>query len=108
MIAVDVEVAGRVVNLSSPDKVMFPEPGLTKLDVVDYYRRVEQPLMTAIRGRPVLHAALPERGRGLELLPEAGAEGTTRLARDVGGEHARTAPRRRHWSQPTSRTSCGR
>ncbi len=35
----DVEVAGRVVNLSSPDKVMFPEPGLTKLDVVDFYRR---------------------------------------------------------------------
>src|SRR4029079_13421012 len=33
---VDVEVAGRVVNLSSPDKVMFPEPGLTKLDVVDF------------------------------------------------------------------------
>src|SRR3954471_13173955 len=56
---VDVEVAGRVVNLSSPDKVMFPEPGLTKLDVVDFYRQVEEPLMTAIRGRPVLMQRFP-------------------------------------------------
>src|SRR3954462_3728342 len=56
---VDVEAAGRVVNLSSPDKVMFPEPGLTKLDVVDFYRRAEQPLMTAIRGRPVLMQRFP-------------------------------------------------
>ena len=38
---------------------MFPEPGLTKLDVVDFYRRVEQPLMTAIRGRPVLMQRFP-------------------------------------------------
>src|SRR5215217_1639948 len=56
---VDIEVAGRVVNLSSPDKVMFPRPGLTKLDVVDYYRRIEGPLMTAIRGRPVLMQRYP-------------------------------------------------
>src|SRR5205823_3832642 len=56
---VDVDVAGRAVNLSSPDKVMFPEPGLTKLDVVDFYRRVELPLMTAIRGRPVLMQRFP-------------------------------------------------
>ena len=52
-------MAGRVVNLSSPDKIMFPEPGLTKLDIVDYYRRIEQPLMTAIRGRPVLMQRFP-------------------------------------------------
>jgi DNA ligase D len=55
----DVEVAGRVVTVSSPDKVMFPEPGLTKLDVVDYYRRVEAPLMNAIQGRPVLMQRFP-------------------------------------------------
>jgi DNA ligase D len=55
----DVEVAGRVVTLSSPDKVMFPEPGLTKLDVVDFYRELERPLLTAIRGRPVLMQRFP-------------------------------------------------
>ena len=59
MIAVDVEVAGRVVSVTSPDKIMFPKPNLTKLDVVDYYRRVEQPLMAAIQGRPVLMQRFP-------------------------------------------------
>jgi len=52
-------VAGRVVSLTSPDKVMFPEHGQTKLDVVDYYRAVEHPLMAAIRGRPVLMQRFP-------------------------------------------------
>ena len=69
-------MAGRVVNLSSPDKVMFPEPGLTKLDVVDYYRQVELPLMTAIRGRPVLMQRFPSGVDGSIVLPEAGAQGT--------------------------------
>jgi DNA ligase D len=55
----DVEVAGRLVTLSSPDKVMFPQPGLTKLDLVDYYRSIEAPLMTAVRGRPVLMQRFP-------------------------------------------------
>ncbi len=57
--AVDVEVAGRVVTVTSPDKVMFPEHGQTKLDVVDYYRSVEDELMGAIRGRPVLMQRFP-------------------------------------------------
>jgi DNA ligase D len=56
---VDVEVSGRVVTVTSPDKVMFPEPGLTKLDIVDYYRRIEGPLLGAIQGRPVLMQRFP-------------------------------------------------
>jgi DNA ligase D len=56
---VDVDVAGRLVTVTSPDKMMFPQPGLTKLDVVDYYRRVEAPLMGAIRGRPILMQRFP-------------------------------------------------
>src|SRR5215831_753097 len=47
MDAVDVEVAGRVVTVTSPDKVMFPEHGQTKLDLVDYYRSVEHELLGA-------------------------------------------------------------
>ena len=31
------EVAGREVRLSSPGKLYFPKPGMTKLDVVEYY-----------------------------------------------------------------------
>ena len=38
---VDLEVAGRTVAISSPDKVMFPERGETKLDLARYYVAVQ-------------------------------------------------------------------
>jgi DNA primase len=34
--ATEIEVAGRTVRVSSPDKPYFPERGFTKLDVVSY------------------------------------------------------------------------
>jgi DNA ligase D len=56
---VELELAGRTFRLSSPEKVMFPEPGITKLDLVRYYESVEAPLMRAMRGRPVLMERFP-------------------------------------------------
>ncbi len=56
---VDVELAGRAVSVTSPDKVMFPEHGTTKLDVVRYYAAVEDPLMRAMGRRPVLMQRFP-------------------------------------------------
>jgi DNA ligase D len=60
---VEIELAGRTVRVTSPDKVMFPEHGTTKLDVVQYYASVEAPLMRAMRRRPVLMQRFP-RGIG--------------------------------------------
>ncbi len=56
---VELELAGRTFSLSSPDKVMFPEPGITKLDLVRYYESVEAPLLRAMGGRPVLMERFP-------------------------------------------------
>ncbi len=56
---VELDISGRSVRISTPDKVMFPEHGQTKLDVVDYYRAVETELLRAIRGRPVLMQRFP-------------------------------------------------
>jgi DNA ligase D len=56
---VELELAGRPVRISTPGKVMFPEPGLTKLDVVEYYASVETELLRAIGGRPVLMQRFP-------------------------------------------------
>jgi DNA primase len=39
--AIEIEVSGRSVRLSSPDKVFFPEPGITKRDLAEYYVEVE-------------------------------------------------------------------
>jgi DNA ligase D len=56
---VEVELAGRTVRVTSPDKVMFRDVGTTKLDLVRYYEAVEAPLMRAMGGRPVLMERYP-------------------------------------------------
>lgn len=61
---VAVEAAGRLVSITNPDKVMFPERGETKLDLVRYYLAVQDPLMAAIGGRPVLMQRFPDGATG--------------------------------------------
>src|SRR5262245_46763955 len=46
------EVAGREVALSNPDKVYFPEKGYTKLDIAKYYLAVAEGALAAAGGRP--------------------------------------------------------
>ncbi|MDQ1520414.1 MAG: hypothetical protein QOI55_1487 [Actinomycetota bacterium] len=61
---VDIEVSGHVVRVTSPDKVFFPERGETKLDLVNYYRSIEEPLLSAMGGRPVLLQRFPHGATG--------------------------------------------
>ncbi|MGH3565470.1 MAG: non-homologous end-joining DNA ligase [Pseudonocardia sp.] len=42
----------REVRLSSPDKVYFPDRGITKREVVEYYRAVSAPLLRVLHERP--------------------------------------------------------
>jgi bifunctional non-homologous end joining protein LigD len=49
-----VEVAGREVRVSNPGKVFFPEVGLTKMDLVDYYLECEQAVVRHLRDRPTV------------------------------------------------------
>jgi DNA ligase D len=62
--AVPVEAGGREIAVTSPNKVFFPERGETKLDLVRYYQAVEEPLLRAIRGRPVLLQRFPNGATG--------------------------------------------
>jgi DNA ligase D len=62
--AVELELAGRTVRVTSPNKVMFSERGETKLDLVQYYATIEDELMNAIRGRPVLMERYPNGAEG--------------------------------------------
>jgi DNA ligase D-like protein (predicted polymerase) len=50
--AVEYQVGERTVRVSSPDKVYFPERGITKRQVVEYYLAVAEPLLRAIGERP--------------------------------------------------------
>jgi DNA ligase D len=61
---VEVEVAGRAVRITNPGKVMFPEHGQTKLDVVRYYEAIAEPLLRAMGGRPVLMQRFPHGAGG--------------------------------------------
>jgi DNA ligase D len=58
------DVAGREITLTSPDKVFFSERGETKLDLVRYYLAVAEPLMRAAGGRPTLMQRFPHGAEG--------------------------------------------
>ncbi|MEV4515868.1 non-homologous end-joining DNA ligase [Dactylosporangium sp. NPDC049525] len=58
--ALEIEVAGRPVRLTSPDKVMFPERGFTKRDVFEYYVAVGDGIMRALGNRPTTLQRFPE------------------------------------------------
>jgi len=49
-----VEAAGQGVRVSHPDKLVFPEPGLTKLDLVEYYLAVAGGALRGAGGRPMV------------------------------------------------------
>jgi bifunctional non-homologous end joining protein LigD len=48
------EIAGREVRLSNPGKVYFPKPGVTKLDLVEYYVAVADAALVHLRERPTI------------------------------------------------------
>jgi DNA ligase D-like protein (predicted polymerase) len=47
------EVAGREVTVSNPEKVFFPRTGHTKLDLVRYYLAVAEGALRGVAGRPM-------------------------------------------------------
>ncbi|MFH9227038.1 non-homologous end-joining DNA ligase [Streptomyces lydicus] len=55
-----VRAGRRTVRIHRPDKVLFPEDGLTKAEVVDYYGRVAAAMVPQLRGRPLMLERLPE------------------------------------------------
>ncbi|BAD57406.1 non-homologous end-joining DNA ligase [Nocardia farcinica] len=60
----EVEVDGRVLAISNPDKVYFTKRGETKADLVRYYQAVAEPLLGVIRDRPLLLERHPDGASG--------------------------------------------
>ncbi len=48
------EVAGREVAITNPDKVFFPRAGHTKLDLAKYYAAVADGALRGISARPIV------------------------------------------------------
>ena len=70
--AVELEVEGRVVRVSNPDKVYFRKRKETKLDLVQYYLSVGDGIVRALRDRPTYLKRHPD-----------GAEPPTRSTRSA-------------------------
>jgi DNA ligase D-like protein (predicted polymerase) len=47
------DIAGREVSITNPDKVFFPKLGRTKLDLVNYYLSVAEGALRGVEGRPM-------------------------------------------------------
>jgi DNA ligase D len=58
--AEEIEIAGHLVRLTSPDKVCFPRKGYTKRDVFEYYLSVGDGIMRALQDRPTTLQRFPD------------------------------------------------
>ena len=54
-----VRVDGRELELSNLDKVLYPEAGFTKGEVIDYYVRVAPVILPHLRDRPLTRVRYP-------------------------------------------------
>ncbi len=71
--AVEVDVEGRKLRLSNLEKVLYPEAGFTKGQVIDYYTRAAPVLLAHLRGRALTLKRYPNGVDDKLLLREAEA-----------------------------------
>ena len=57
--AEEVKVGSRVVEITDPDKVLFPDDGITKHGLVDYYLHVAETMLPYLAGRPLSMQRFP-------------------------------------------------
>ena len=53
------QVGNHTVALSHTEKALFPEDGITKGDLIDYYHKIAETMLPHIRGRPVMLQRYP-------------------------------------------------
>jgi bifunctional non-homologous end joining protein LigD len=55
-----IKVGRRAIEISHADKVLFPEDGITKRDLIGYYGKIAEVMLPYMRGRPVTMHRFPE------------------------------------------------
>jgi bifunctional non-homologous end joining protein LigD len=60
MAEVSVQIDGRTLTLSNLDKILYPETGFTKAQIVDYYARIAPVMLPHLRGRPLTLVRYPD------------------------------------------------
>ena len=102
-----VEAAGREVRVSNPGKVFFPEAGVTKLDLVNYYLECEEAVVRGLRERPTVLKRWVDGVEGESVLPEARPRQRAGVAADGDRHVPERAPRARARRRTTPRISSG-
>jgi bifunctional non-homologous end joining protein LigD len=54
-----IRVGGRTITVTHGDRVVFPDSGITKAEIVEHYRRVARWMLPHVRGRPVMMQRFP-------------------------------------------------
>jgi len=60
MAGVSLTIDGEEITISSPEKIMFPEHGWTKLDVVEHYTACVDGALAGVFGRPTMLKRFPK------------------------------------------------
>ena len=55
-----IRIGRRRIEISHPDKIMFPAPRLTKLDLARHYERVGELMRPLVRDRPLTFQVYPD------------------------------------------------
>ncbi len=53
------EINRKKIRITHPDKILYPETGYTKMDIIKYYLSVEKELMFLNKGRPLVFIRYP-------------------------------------------------
>ena len=56
----ELKVGYRTIEVSRPNKVLFPSDGITKAELVEYYRQVGPMMIPHLRSRPVMMQRFPD------------------------------------------------
>ncbi|MGN9784847.1 non-homologous end-joining DNA ligase [Nonomuraea sp. ZG12] len=80
---VPVKVDGRELTLSNLDKVLYPEVGFAKAEVIDYYSRIAPVLLPHLDGRPLTVKRYPNGVEGASFFEKNAPEHTPEWVRRV-------------------------
>jgi bifunctional non-homologous end joining protein LigD len=78
-----VEVEGRKLGLSNLDKVLYPETGTTKGEVIDYYTRIAPVLLPYLADRPLTRKRWPDGVEAESFFEKNAPRGTPEWVRTV-------------------------
>jgi bifunctional non-homologous end joining protein LigD len=80
---ITVDVEGRHLSLSNLDKVLYPETGFTKGEVIDYYTRIAPVLLPHLANRPLTAKRYPNGVDGAFFFEKNAPRGTPSWVRTV-------------------------